>query len=189
MMISIKGRFEVNWHLQTSQLSWFSRETHDFGNGLTTTWLSHEFIFNFTFKLLFIFTFKLLQAVPHINDPECTTTLSKLTNITFETIYNFLVDQKVVVKKVSDLESVADRRAELLCNPEKGDACVFHNDWTLRVPIEYTRTHEKTYCFSKIGMCRKWCIIQCWNKWSYLHCVYTVAIHEERWAYNVVIIL
>ena len=43
-------------------------------------------------------------------------------------IYNFLVDQKVVVKKASDLESVADRRAELLCNPEKGDTCVFHND-------------------------------------------------------------
>ena len=70
--------------------------------------------------------------------------------MTFGTIYNFLVDRKVLLKKVSDLESVTDRRAELLCicNPGKGDTCIFHNDRTLGIPVEYTRTLEKPYrCF------------------------------------------
>ena len=61
----------------------------------------------------------------------------------------------MLLKKVSDLESVADRNAELLCNPEKGDTCVFHIDRTLGVPFEYTRTLEKAYHFSKMDTCRK----------------------------------
>ena len=95
--------------------------------------------------------FKLLQAVPDVSDPEWTTKLCKLPKITFGTIYDFLVDRKVLLKKVSDLESVADRRAELLCNPEMGDICVIHNDRTLGVPVEYTRTLEKAYRFFKDG--------------------------------------
>ena len=63
--------------------------------------------------------FKLLQAVPDISDPEWTTNLFKLPKITFESIYDVLVDRKVLLKKVSDLESVTDSRAELLCNPKK----------------------------------------------------------------------
>ena len=49
----------------------------------------------------------------------------------------------MLLKKVSDLEGVADRRAELLYNSEKEDTDVFHDDRTLGVPVEYTRTLEK----------------------------------------------
>ena len=91
--------------------------------------------------------FKLLQAVPDVSDSEWTTKLCKLPKITFGTIYDFLVDRKVLLKNVSDLESVTDRRAELLCNPEKGDTYVFHNDRTLDIPVEFTRTLEKHIVF------------------------------------------
>lgn len=39
----------------------------------------------------------------------------------------------------------------LLCNPEKEDTHVFHDDRTLGVPVEYTGTLEKAYHFFKDG--------------------------------------
>lgn len=95
--------------------------------------------------------FKLLQAVPDVSDPGWTTKSCQLPKITFGTIYDFLVDRKVLLKKVSDLESVADTRAELLCNNEKADTHIFHADRTSGVPVEYTRTLEKAYRFFKDG--------------------------------------
>ena len=94
---------------------------------------------------------KLLQAVPDISDAEWTTKLFKLPKITFGTIYDFLVDRKVLLRKVSDLESVADRRAELVCNSEKEDTHVYQNDRNSGVLVEYTRTLEKAYRFFKDG--------------------------------------
>ena len=44
-------------------------------------------------------SYKLLQALPSISDPQWTTMLCKLPKITFGTIYDFLVDRKVFLKK------------------------------------------------------------------------------------------
>ena len=57
-------------------------------------------------------SFQLLQSVPPTNDPQWTSQLHKLPKVTYSTIYNFLVDQKVLLKKVSYLESVADENAD-----------------------------------------------------------------------------
>lgn len=104
-------------------------------------------------------SFKLLEALPGVNDPQWTTRLYKLPKVTFGTIYDFLVDRKVLLKQVSYLESIADRRAELLSNPEEEDAHNYteedkhklNDDRVLGIPVEYTRTLEKAYRFFKDG--------------------------------------
>ena len=92
-----------------------------------------------------------------MSDPQWTTKLCKLPKITFGTIYDFLVDRKVLLKKVSYLESIADRRAELLANPEEENIQRCNDDNILGVPVEYTRTFDKAYHFFKDGH------IQCHN--------------------------
>ena len=99
--------------------------------------------------------FKLLQVVPDVSNPEWTTKLCKLPKITFGTIYDFLVDRKVLLKKVRDLESVTDRRAELLCNPEK-ETLVYFTMIELSVYQSNTQGHLKRHTdFSKMRTCRK----------------------------------
>ena len=75
--------------------------------------------------------------------------------ITFGTIFDFLVDCRVLFKKVSHLESIADRRADVVTNQEheadssEDEAHESSNDRLLVVPVEYTRTLEKAYYFYK----------------------------------------
>ena len=69
--------------------------------------------------------------------------------ITFGTIYDYLVDRKVIPNKVSCLKSMADKRAEALQQcagieevlEASGDG----------VPVEYTRTLDKAYRFFQDG--------------------------------------
>jgi len=95
---------------------------------------------------------KILDALPDVSDPEWTTRLYKLT---FGTIFDFLVDRRVFFRKVSHLESIADRRADILANEEEGtvveETNELSNDRLLGVPVESTRTLEKAYCFYKDG--------------------------------------
>ena len=55
---------------------------------------------------------KLLHSVPAEDDPEWTSRLYKIPDINFSSIYEFLVDWKVLLKRVSYLECVADKQAE-----------------------------------------------------------------------------
>ena len=51
---------------------------------------------------------RLLQSVPPPNDPQWTDRLQKLPKVTYNTIYDFLVDREVLLKKVTHLEDIAD---------------------------------------------------------------------------------
>jgi len=84
----------------------------------------------------------LFQSVPSAQDKGWTSRLYSIPKITFGTIYNYLVDRKLVLKKVTCLESVADNRAEAMYSGEKiiSSAC-----------IEYTRTLDKAYRFFQDG--------------------------------------
>ena len=90
---------------------------------------------------------KLLQAVPNVDDQQWTTKLCDLPKITFSTIYNFLVERKVLLQRVSYLESLADRRAELSGKSDSDSAAKGDEN----VPIGYTRTLDKAYRFFKDG--------------------------------------
>ena len=92
-------------------------------------------------------SFQLLQALPPISDPQWTNQLHKLLKVTNSTIYSFIVDRKVFLRKVSDLEEIADNHAETYDNSEINSQS---KDDT-HVPIEYTRTLSKAYRFFKDG--------------------------------------
>jgi len=87
----------------------------------------------------------LFQSVPSTEDKEWTSRLYNVPKITFGTIYDYLVDRKLAIKKVTCLESVADKRAQAVYNGEK----------TISVEsspcIEYTRTLDKAYRFFQEG--------------------------------------
>ena len=83
----------------------------------------------------------------NVDDQQWTTKLCDLPKITFSTIYNFLVERKVLLQRVSYLESLVDRRAELSGKPD-GDSAAKGDE---NVPIGYTRTLDKAYRFFKDG--------------------------------------
>ena len=102
---------------------------------------------------------RLFHSVPDSQDAHWTNRLYNLPKITFGTIYDYLVDRKVILNKVSCLESMADKRAEALQQcagieevlEASGDG----------VPVEYTRTLDKAYRFFKMVMYRTLNIILC----------------------------
>ena len=118
-------------------------------------------------------TSKLLLSIPNENDPLWENRLYRIPKITFSTIYDFLVDRKVLLRRVSCLECIADKRAEEVHNFTKGDkgevdTCKeegkvnskeqtqVDSQWSsesdcVYVPVEYTRTLDKAYCFFKDG--------------------------------------
>ena len=61
-------------------------------------------------------------------------------------IYDYLVDRRLVLKKVTYLESVADKRAEAVHNNTNNALSVESS-----VPTEYTRTLDKAYRFFQDG--------------------------------------
>ena len=87
----------------------------------------------------------LFQSVPSPKDKEWTNRLYNVPEITFSTIYDYLVDRKLILEKVTCLESVADKRAEAVHNSSK----VMSSESS--VCIEYTRTLDKAYRFFKDG--------------------------------------
>ena len=53
---------------------------------------------------------KIPDALPDVSDSEWTTELYKLPKVTFGTIFDCLVDRRVLFKRVNHLESIADKR-------------------------------------------------------------------------------
>ena len=99
---------------------------------------------------------KLFQSVPDAQDVHWTNRLYNIPKITFGTIYDYLVDRKVILNKISCLESMADKRAKAV----DGHTEVLETSGD-GVPIEYTRRLDKAYRFFKMVMCRRLSIILC----------------------------
>ncbi|XP_065903217.1 uncharacterized protein [Dysidea avara] len=103
---------------------------------------------------------RLLHSVPAADDTLWTSRLYKIPKITFSTIYDFLVDRKVLLRRVSCLEGIADKRAEIIstnCKQDKSklipspdEQPAVQSDYVY-VPVEYTRTLDKAYRFYKDG--------------------------------------
>ena len=107
----------------------------------------------------------MLCSFPSEDDPQWSNRLYKIPEISFSTIYDFLVDRKVLLKRVSYLECVADKRAEEIQSHTEGDytdtgmvdipedQCVVRSRslGDVYVPVEYTRTLDKAYRFYKDG--------------------------------------
>ena len=74
---------------------------------------------------------RLLHPVPAADDTLWTSRLYRIPKITFSTIYDFLVDRKVLLRRVSYLEGIADKRAEIIstnCEQDKSKLMnKFHN--------------------------------------------------------------
>ena len=92
---------------------------------------------------------KLFESVPDAKDSHWTSRLYNLPKITFGTIYDYLVDRKVVLNKISSMESMADKRAEAI------DGHIHVETTGDSVPIEYTRTLDKAYRFFQDGHVQK----------------------------------
>ena len=71
---------------------------------------------------------------------QWTKQLQCLPTITFNTIYDFLVDHKILLKKVSHIENVTESQEQL--SSEEGSC---HDDKSWYESVEYTRTLEKAY--------------------------------------------
>ena len=89
---------------------------------------------------------KLFQSVPDAQDIHWTNRFYSIPKITFGTIYNYLVDYKVILNKIGCLESMADKRAKAVDGhtevlEKSGDG----------IPIEYTRPLDKAYHFFQDG--------------------------------------
>ena len=89
----------------------------------------------------------LVQSLPYPSDPLWTKHLQCMPTITFNTIYDFLVDCKILLKKVSHIENAMERQ-EQLSNDEEGSC---HDNKSWYESIEYTRTLDKAYRFFKDG--------------------------------------
>lgn len=99
----------------------------------------------------------MLCSFPSEDDPQWSNRLYKIPEISFSTIYDFLVDRKVLLKRVSYLECVADKRAEEIQSHTEGDCtdtemvdapedqCEVRSrpPSDVYVPVEYTRTLDK----------------------------------------------
>ena len=90
----------------------------------------------------------LLQSIPDTKDSRWTSRLYDLPNTTYGTIYEQLVDWKMLFHKVSYLEGIADKRAETVQHPDEPTASSIESN---TVPIEYTRTLDKAYRFFQDG--------------------------------------
>ena len=82
---------------------------------------------------------RLMQSVPAPEDIQWTNRLYNLPGITFGTIYDHLVDRKVVLKKVGYLENIADQRADAVLRRDQ--------ESSKSISIDYTRTLDKNRFF------------------------------------------
>ena len=96
--------------------------------------------------LLFSVNAKLFQSVPDAQDIHWTNRVYNIPKITFGTIYDYLVDRKVILNKISCLERMADKRTKAV----DGHTEVLETNGD-GVPIQYTRTLDKAYRFFQDG--------------------------------------
>lgn len=96
---------------------------------------------------------KIFHSLPKLDDPLWTKQLIQLPKITFSVIYDFLVDRKVILWKVSYLESVADVRAEKYSQNDTEDESISLSEDKSNpsVATEYTRTLDKAYRYFQDG--------------------------------------
>ena len=107
-------------------------------------------------------SYNLLRSLPSQKDVDWTKRLYLLPTITFSTIYDFLVDRKMLLRKVSYIENALDSREDAPIgknNPQASDTLpnVMDNP-TVKVDgeswyesVEYTRSLDKAYRFFKDG--------------------------------------
>ena len=92
----------------------------------------------------------LIQSIPRPNDVQWTKHLYKVPKITFGSIYRFLVERKVLLRKANHVENIVDQRDncthENVTNKdcEKSGADTYES-------IGYTRTLDKAYRFFQDG--------------------------------------
>lgn len=91
----------------------------------------------------------LLQSIPPANDAHWTKALYKAPKVTFGTIYKFLVDRKVLLKKADHVENTVERREN--CTTEKVSEHNGSNSSDAFESITYTRTLDKAYRFFQDG--------------------------------------
>ena len=91
----------------------------------------------------------LFQSIPKAKDAQWTKDLYKAPKVTFGTIYKFLVDRKVFLKKANYVEKIVERRESCsikeVGNPIKTSP---KDDYE---SIGYTRTLDKAYRFFQDG--------------------------------------
>ena len=93
----------------------------------------------------------LLQSIPKPNDKQWSKEIYKIPKITFSTIYQFLVERKVLVQKADHVNNIIDRRNSSPLYCQDGEPLDL-NDGD---PIAYTRTLDKAYRFFLDGHVQK----------------------------------
>lgn len=91
----------------------------------------------------------LVQSIPKVNDPLWTKELFKTPKVTYSTIYKYLVERKVLLRKTSQIESIIESRdASLLGDQSNGTCQNFES-------VCYTRTLDRAYVFFQDGHVQK----------------------------------
>jgi len=101
----------------------------------------------------------LVQTIPDIKDSLWSTEIYKAPKVTFSSIFQFLVDRKILIKKANSIENVIERRdySDLgiqiqgnvnLDSDIQGKVIL---DTATSESICYTRTLDKAYCFYQDG--------------------------------------
>jgi len=88
-----------------------------------------------------------LQSIPKPNDKQWSKQIYNLPKITFGTIYDFLVERKVLARKANYVDDIIERRENSLLSCQNAE----NSDASTGDPIAYTRTLDKAYCFFKDG--------------------------------------
>ena len=91
--------------------------------------------------------YRIYQSIPKPKDQLWTNQLIQLPKITFGMIYDFLVHRKVILPKVSYLESIADQRAEKAYHYDFEDESDLSCKENVSISTESTRTLSKAYRF------------------------------------------
>ena len=89
----------------------------------------------------------LLQSIPPAKDTQWTKALYKAPKVTFGTIFKFLVDRKVLLKKAVHVENVAEKRESCIRVGEHSGCSLSDAS----EPVSYTRTLDKAYRFFQDG--------------------------------------
>ena len=91
----------------------------------------------------------LLQTIPDVKDGLWTKEIYKAPKVTFSSIFQFLVDRKVLIKKANHIENVTERRDNSnLGIHVQGNVNL---DNAICESVCYTRTLDKAYCFYQDG--------------------------------------
>lgn len=92
------------------------------------------------------------HILANAEDSWWTSRLHEVPKVTFGTIYDYLVDRKFLLKRVSCLEGIADARAKRVVHYDNSPCEESSKPLVIMyVPIEYTRTLNKAYKFFQDG--------------------------------------